>query len=357
MHFSDHLLSVCTKNRSLRSAGQRLRNVVCFTSGRAAQRSGSPRTLRVPVERLVPLVGVVHDRLRGSPRAARPGRARARAGAPARRRPARARSGGCSRPSGSNFSRLAGGVEDPEVRRRVGAAAGDPLPVQLVLGDVAVAQVRHEPRRAVPPAEVQVLDQERARRPSAPGCASSPRPAAGASRRRPAGSRSGPAARPRAARPRAGARRARRSASRANSGRIGSADRVGPVNSTSAKKSRQAICRASAAAPLARLRRQVGQHRPRVQVPPAQRHRQVRRSRRRPGRCAASRSPPRPRRPGPARPASARARPARRPARPGRGPAPRAAPGRRPRASPRRSAGRRGPGRARRGSARRGGTG
>ena len=57
--------------------------------------------------------------------------------------------------------RLSDRVEDPEVGRGVGAAAGHPLPVQLILGDVAVAQVGHEPGRPVPPADVQVLDQER----------------------------------------------------------------------------------------------------------------------------------------------------------------------------------------------------
>ena len=61
-----------------------------------------------------------------------------------------------------------------------------------------------------------------------------------------------------------------------NSGRIGWLTASGRWNSTSAKKSRQAICRARAAAPLDRSGGQVGQHRTRVQVPPAQRDRQVR---------------------------------------------------------------------------------
>ena len=66
---------------------------------------------------------------------------------------------------------LRGRVEDPEVRRRVGAGARDPLPVVLVGGQVAVGQPLHEVPGAVPPPHVQVLDEERRRRSSAPGCA------------------------------------------------------------------------------------------------------------------------------------------------------------------------------------------
>src|SRR5512133_1788366 len=55
---------------------------------------------------------------------------------------------------------LARWVEDPKVRRRVGAATGNPLPIELVLRNVAVAQMSHEPLSAMPPPNVQVLDQE-----------------------------------------------------------------------------------------------------------------------------------------------------------------------------------------------------
>src|SRR6185437_15166395 len=57
--------------------------------------------------------------------------------------------------------RLTSGIEDPKVGRGIGPAAGDPLPIELVLGNVAVAQAFHEPPSAVPPPDVQVLDQER----------------------------------------------------------------------------------------------------------------------------------------------------------------------------------------------------
>jgi hypothetical protein len=56
---------------------------------------------------------------------------------------------------------LADRVEDPEVRRGVRAAAGDPLPVQRVRREVAVAQRPHEPAGAEPPVHMKVLDQER----------------------------------------------------------------------------------------------------------------------------------------------------------------------------------------------------
>src|SRR5688572_17333726 len=55
---------------------------------------------------------------------------------------------------------LRGGIEDPDIRCRVGAAAGHPLPIELVLRDVSVAQMLHEPASAMPPSEVQILDQE-----------------------------------------------------------------------------------------------------------------------------------------------------------------------------------------------------
>ena len=43
----------------------------------------------------------------------------------------------------------------------VGAGPGDPLPVELVVGDVGVDEMRHEMRRPSPPVEVEVLGQER----------------------------------------------------------------------------------------------------------------------------------------------------------------------------------------------------
>ena len=52
--------------------------------------------------------------------------------------------------------------------------------------------------RALAPVDPEVLDEERGRRPSVRGCASSPRPAAAACPRRPAGSPSSPPSRPRA---------------------------------------------------------------------------------------------------------------------------------------------------------------
>ena len=55
---------------------------------------------------------------------------------------------------------LAGRVEDPEVRRGVGAGPGHPLPVVLVGGEVPVGEPVHEVPGAVPPPHVQVLDQE-----------------------------------------------------------------------------------------------------------------------------------------------------------------------------------------------------
>ena len=125
----------------------------------------------------------------GSRRAARRGRPTARGStAPARRQL------GHPAPDvgavGVEALALGHGVEDPEERRRVGAGAGHPLPAVLVGREVAVDQV---------------LDEEAAHRgasrgggpspgswprPCGPGCASSPRRGAGASRRRRAGSRS-----------------------------------------------------------------------------------------------------------------------------------------------------------------------
>src|SRR5664279_3914700 len=58
---------------------------------------------------------------------------------------------------------LEGRVEDPEVRRRVGAAAGRPLPAVLVRGKVAVDQPPHEVPGTMAPLDVQVLDQEAGR--------------------------------------------------------------------------------------------------------------------------------------------------------------------------------------------------
>src|ERR1035437_5623575 len=52
------------------------------------------------------------------------------------------------------------GVEDPEVRRSVGAAAGRPLPSVLVGGQVPVGQPSHEVPGTVTPLDVQVLDKE-----------------------------------------------------------------------------------------------------------------------------------------------------------------------------------------------------
>ena len=82
--------------------------------------------------------------------------------------------------------RLAHRVEAP-VGPGVGAGAGDPLPVARVVGDVAVDQ---QSRKCAAPSR-----QSRyrswsgsARRSAGPGCASSPRAAAGASRRRRSGS-------------------------------------------------------------------------------------------------------------------------------------------------------------------------
>src|SRR5680860_467062 len=55
---------------------------------------------------------------------------------------------------------LDGGVEDPEVWRRVRAAAGRPLPSVLVGGEVGVDQPGHEVPGTVAPLDVQILDQE-----------------------------------------------------------------------------------------------------------------------------------------------------------------------------------------------------
>ena len=61
---------------------------------------------------------------------------------------------------GVELAALAGGVEDPEVRRRVRPTAGRPLPAVLVGGEVAVDQPVQEVPRTVLPLQVQVLDQE-----------------------------------------------------------------------------------------------------------------------------------------------------------------------------------------------------
>ena len=90
-------------------------------------------------------------------------------------------------------------VDAAEVGLGVGPDRGDPLPVAVVVRLVAVDQVAHEVALAPAPVDAEVLGQERARRPAGRGCASSPRPGAGASRRRRAGSRSAPRTTPRRA--------------------------------------------------------------------------------------------------------------------------------------------------------------
>ena len=82
-----------------------------------------------------------------------------------------------------------------KIRRGVGAAAGDPLPAERVVGEVGIDQRVPEPARALLPGDQQVLDQERRRRPCARGCASSRCARARACRRRRADSRCGRAAR------------------------------------------------------------------------------------------------------------------------------------------------------------------
>ncbi len=56
---------------------------------------------------------------------------------------------------------LAGGVEDPEERLRVGPGRRGPLPAAVVRGDIAVDQVMHEVGLARAPIDEQVLRQER----------------------------------------------------------------------------------------------------------------------------------------------------------------------------------------------------
>ena len=63
-------------------------------------------------------------------------------------------------PVGVELLRLQLGVEDPEVRRRIGARAGDPLPVERVVRGIRVDQRVPEPLLAAPPVDEQVLDEE-----------------------------------------------------------------------------------------------------------------------------------------------------------------------------------------------------
>ena len=102
--------------------------------------------------------------------------------------------------------RLQGRVEDP-VRPRVGARSRDPLPVAGVLGDVAVERAGR--RSAAPRRASRSRDPSSGTTPSRAGrgCASSPRGRAGASRRRRAGSPSGPPSTPPAPRRRRPSRR------------------------------------------------------------------------------------------------------------------------------------------------------
>jgi hypothetical protein len=125
------------------------------------------------------------------------------------------------------------------------------LPVELILRDVTVAQALHEPVRAVPPTDMQILDQERGNDhpdPIVHPALSLQLTHAGVDERItrlalfPAVSRSAAVV----------VRSGSSVGILANSGRIGLLTASGRWKSTSAKKSRQAIWRASAAAPFDR---------------------------------------------------------------------------------------------------------
>ena len=177
---------------------------------------------------------------------------------------------------GVELLRLGDRVEDPEVGRGVGAAAGHPLPVQLVLGDVAVAQVGHEPVRAVPPADVQVLDQERGHHHPHPVV----HPALGLQLPHPGVDQrvAGPALLPGRQPLRGGLRLVRlvgRHLGELGPDRLRSPRPAGGTGCRRRSPARRSAGPARSAA-LGAERGQVGQHRPRVQMAPAQRDRQVR---------------------------------------------------------------------------------
>lgn len=61
---------------------------------------------------------------------------------------------------GIELLRLADRVENAEVRRRIGAGGGAPLPAAVVRRQVAIDQVAHEEALALAPVDQQVLGQE-----------------------------------------------------------------------------------------------------------------------------------------------------------------------------------------------------
>ena len=63
-------------------------------------------------------------------------------------------------PSGSNFFALKRGVEHAKIGRGIGATAGDPLPVDRVIGKIGIDQRVPEPCLTLPPVDPQVLDQK-----------------------------------------------------------------------------------------------------------------------------------------------------------------------------------------------------
>ena len=150
-------------------ACRRRSSTTCMLAARAPARVAARRTRSR--ERARRSAGVVDDRRRvvaadhaaGGAPAASASSSTARRAARRARRAARAPSGARTSPSGSKRSLLERRVEHPpEVRRRVDADRGDPLPVAVVLRRLAVEQQALEPRLALAPVEVQVLRQERA---------------------------------------------------------------------------------------------------------------------------------------------------------------------------------------------------
>ena len=146
---------------------------------------------------------------------------------------------------GVEFLALRHRVEDAEEGLRVDAAAGDPLPVRRVVGEVGIDQRVPEPGLALAPVDQQVLDQEGGRRSCARGCASSRSARAGACRHRRSGCRSGRAAR----------RAASRASLRARAGAAKAvAQRLRPAGADCARAGRRRIRARAARAARCRAR-------------------------------------------------------------------------------------------------------